>query len=93
MHVLVNSTLYFLMTNSQKIEYASVDIETTCPKVIDGQVRFLQFTQNYILKDFIIPVSINNDKELNRYLSELLYKSDCDIASIRDVYVREWNEV
>ena len=81
------------MTNSRKIEYASVDIETTYPTVTDGKLRFKQLTQTYVLKDFFIPDSIHTEKELDRHLNDLLYKSDCDIASVCDVYVKEWHEI
>ena len=81
------------MTNSKKIEYASVDLTTTHAAVVDGQVKFRENTANHILKNFFVPDTIETEKQLSDHLSQLLYKSDCDIASVRSVYVQEWNAV
>jgi len=42
------------MTNSKKIEYASVDLTTTYAAVVDGQVKFRENTANHILKNFFV---------------------------------------
>jgi hypothetical protein len=79
------------MINSKKIEYASIDIKTTYPTIVGGQVKFRQSLKNYILNDFLVPDSIDSDKGLKQYLDDLLYKSDSDVASVDNVYVHEWN--
>jgi hypothetical protein len=81
------------MNNSKKIEYASVDITIPYPSVIDGKVKFRETTENHVLTNFFVPFSIETEEQLTRYLGQLLYESDCDIASIRDLYVHGWNEV
>ena len=50
-------------------------------------------TETHVLVNFFVPGTIETEKKLNQYLSQLLYDSDFDTASIRDVYVHEWNEV
>ena len=81
------------MTNPKKIEYASVDITKPVLSIVDGRVVLDITTEYYVLENFFVPGTIETEKQLNHYLSQLLYDSDCDTASIRDVYVHEWNEV
>jgi len=81
------------MTNSKKIEYASVDITTPCLTVNNGQVEFHEDTETHVLENFFVPVTIETEKQLDHYLSQLLYNSDCDTSYVRGVYVHQWNEV
>ena len=81
------------MTNFKKIEYASVDITKPVLTVINGEIVFDDHTEEHILKNVFVPGTIETEKQLNHYLSQLLYNSDCDTASIRNVYVHEWDEV
>jgi hypothetical protein len=83
----------FTMTNSKKIEYASVDITTPCLTIIDGQVVFTSKTESSILTDFEVPDHVNTQDELDLYLNDLLNESGYDIACISSIYVHEWNEV
>jgi hypothetical protein len=79
------------MTNFKKIEYASVDITTPCLIVIDGMIRFDVTTEDHVLENFFVPETIETEKQLDHYLSQLLYNSDCDTSYVRGVYVHEWN--
>ena len=81
------------MTKTKKIEYASIDLVTTYAVVIDGQVEFRQKIEYFTIENFDVPEVVDNEKKLDQYLSERLYKSDCDIASVRSVYVHDWEEV
>jgi hypothetical protein len=81
------------MTDSKKIEYASVDIMTPYATVINGQVVFTSKTESSILTDFEVPDHVNTQDELDLYLNDLLNESGCDIACISSIYVHEWNEV
>jgi len=81
------------MTNPKKIKYAAVDITKPVLTVVDGEVVFDVHTEEHVLENFFVPETIETEKQLDHYLSQLLYDSDCDTASIRDVYVHEWNEV
>jgi hypothetical protein len=81
------------MTDSKKIEYASVDIMTPYATVINGQVVFTSKTESSILTDFEVPDHVNTQDELDLYLNDLLNESGCDIACISSIYVHESNEV
>ena len=81
------------MNNSKKIAYASVDITTPSLTVIDGKIVFDVTTENFVLVNFYVPETIESEKQLDNYLSQLLYNSDCDTSYVRGVYVHEWNEV
>jgi hypothetical protein len=81
------------MTNSKKIEYASVDIMTPYATVINGQVVFTSKTESSVLTDLEVPGYVNTQDELDLYLNDLLNESGCDIACISSIYVHEWNEV
>ena len=81
------------MTNLKKIEYASIDITKPVLSVIDGEIVFDVHTEEHILRNFFVPDTIETEKQLDQYLSQLLYDSDCDTAYIRNVYVHEWKEV
>ena len=81
------------MTNPKKIEYASVDITKPVLTVIDGEIVFDDHMEEHILENFFVPGTIKTEKQLNHYLSQLLYDSDCDTASILNIYVHDWNEV
>ena len=81
------------MNNSKKIAYASVDITTPSLTVIDGKIVFDVTTENFVLVNFYVPETIESEKQLDIYLSQLLYNSDCDTSYVRGVYVHEWNEV
>jgi len=89
----IHLTPFLIMTNPKKIEYASVDITKPVLTIVDGEVVFDVHTEEHVLVNFFVPETIETEKQLNHYLSQLLYDSECDTASIRDVYVHEWNEV
>jgi len=81
------------MTNTKKIEYASVQVTSTFPYISDGQIYFTEKSNRFVLENFQVLDHVNTEDDLDLYLNELLNDSGCDIASICDVYVADFSEV
>ena len=84
---------FLIMTNLKKIEYASVEITQPVLSVIDGEIVFDVHAEDHVLENFFVPGTIETERQLDQYLSQLLYESECDTSYVRNVYVHEWNEV
>lgn len=78
------------MTTAKTIKRASLKVSSTYPCVLEGKICFMDKSSLFILEDFKVPESIDNDDELNLYFNEILNDSGCDITTIGDIYVEEF---
>jgi len=81
------------MTNTMKIEYASIEIVTVFAVVINGQVEFREKNDSYQLNEFEVPENVDTETKLGHYLEECIEKSSCNIGSISYLYVSDFPEV
>ncbi len=66
---------------------------TTHPRVVEGKIYFTQKFNSVPLENFEIPISIDTVEDFEEYLNDLLNGSGCDIASIYDISVPDWDNL
>lgn len=77
------------MTNTNKVEYANIEIMTVFAVVINGQVEFREKNDSYSLREFEVPDDIDTETKLGQYLDKLLEKAPYNIGKISYLYASD----